>query len=112
MTNTQQHFRFGLRTLLAACALAALATTSHAQADNYPDKPVTLVVPTAPAGGTDTIARIIGDGLGKILKQPFVVDNRPGANGILGSEAVARATPDGYRLLFTYAATMVVNSSR
>ena len=110
MTNTK-HFSFGLRTLLTACVLAALATTSHAQADSYPDKPVTLVVPTAPAGGTDTIARLIGDGLGKILKQPFVVDNRPGANRILGSEAVARATPDGYRLLFTYAATMVVNPS-
>lgn len=111
MTTTQQHFRFGLRTLVA-CSLATLAVASHAQADsNYPDKPVTLVVPTAPAGGTDTMARIIGDGLGKILKQPFVVDNRPGANGILGSEVVARSTPDGYRLLFTYAATMVVNPS-
>lgn len=112
MTNTQS-FRFGLRTLVA-CTLAALAVAGHAQpnaADTYPDKPVTLVVPTAPAGGTDTIARLIGDGLGKILKQPFVVDNRPGANGILGSEVVARATPDGYRLLFTYAATMVVNPS-
>ncbi|WP_240648562.1 Bug family tripartite tricarboxylate transporter substrate binding protein [Variovorax beijingensis] len=109
MTTTTS-LRLGLRTL-AACCLAALAAASHAQADSYPDKPVTLVVPTAPAGGTDTIARLIADALGKTLKQPFIVDNRPGANGILGTDLAARATPDGYRLLFTYAAAMVVNPS-
>ncbi|MBW8715043.1 MAG: tripartite tricarboxylate transporter substrate binding protein [Variovorax paradoxus] len=102
--------RRSLRTL-AACGLAALAAASHAQADSYPDKPVTLVVPTAPAGGTDTIARLIADALGKKLKQTFIVDNRPGANGILGTDLAARAAPDGYRLLFTYAAAMVVNPS-
>ncbi len=101
-----------LRTLalgvLAACAAAA----GHAQgADTYPDKPVTLVVPTAAAGGTDTISRLIADALSKALKQPFIIDNRPGANGILGTDLVARGTPDGYRLLFTYAAAMVVNPS-
>ncbi|BEP50902.1 tripartite tricarboxylate transporter substrate binding protein [Variovorax sp. V116] len=102
--------RRSLRTL-AACGLAALTAASHAQADSYPDKPVTLVVPTAPAGGTDTIARLIADALGKKLKQTFIVDNRPGANGILGTDLAARAAPDGYRLLFTYAAAMVVNPS-
>ncbi|CAN7513203.1 tripartite tricarboxylate transporter substrate binding protein [Pseudorhodoferax sp. LjRoot39] len=80
-------------------------------AEAYPDKPVTLVVPTAAAGGTDTIARVIADALGRRLGQSFVVDNRPGANGILGVEAGARAAPDGYRLLFTYAASVVVNPS-
>jgi tripartite-type tricarboxylate transporter receptor subunit TctC len=94
--------------VLAACAAAA----GHAQgADTYPDKPVTLVVPTAAAGGTDTIARLIADALSKAMKQPFIIDNRPGANGILGTDLVARGTPDGYRLLFTYAAAMVVNPS-
>ncbi|WP_285414199.1 tripartite tricarboxylate transporter substrate binding protein [Variovorax sp. efr-133-TYG-130] len=94
--------------VLAACAAAA----GHAQgADTYPDKPVTLVVPTAAAGGTDTISRLIADALSKSLKQPFIIDNRPGANGILGTDLVARGTPDGYRLLFTYAAAMVVNPS-
>nr|WP_278874991.1 tripartite tricarboxylate transporter substrate binding protein [Variovorax paradoxus] len=109
MTSTTS-LRRSLRTL-AACGLAALAAASHAQADSYPDKPVTLVVPTAPAGGTDTIARLIADALGKKLKQTFIVDNRPGANGILGTDLAARAAPDGYRLLFTYAAAMVVNPS-
>lgn len=93
---------------LAALALAALAPLAAAQA-SYPERPVTLVVPTAPGGGTDTIARFIAERLGKALKQPFVIDNRPGANGIPGTDSVARAQPDGYRLLFTYTAAQVVN---
>ncbi len=96
-----------LATLLLACTFAA-----HAQnAERYPERPVTLIVPTAPAGGTDTIARLFADALGKAMKQSFVVDNRPGANGILGNELAARAAPDGYKLLFTYAATMAINPS-
>jgi len=95
---------------LAALAALALAGTAAAQTA-YPDKPVTLVVPTAAAGGTDTIARLFADVLGKALKQSFVVDNRPGANGILGVDYVAKGPSDGYRLLFTYAATMAVNPS-
>ncbi|MDA7416867.1 tripartite tricarboxylate transporter substrate binding protein [Xenophilus arseniciresistens] len=96
-----------LATLLLAGTFAA-----HAQnAERYPERPVTLIVPTAPAGGTDTIARLFADALGKAMKQSFVVDNRPGANGILGTETAARAAPDGYRLLFTYAATMAINPS-
>jgi len=78
-------------------------------ADDYPSRPVVLVVPTAPAGGTDTIGRLFAEGLGKILKQTVVVDNRPGANGTIGANAVAQAAPDGYRLLFTYAAAMAVS---
>jgi tripartite-type tricarboxylate transporter receptor subunit TctC len=101
-----------IRPALAALAALALAGTAAAQgAAGYPDKPVTLVVPTAAAGGTDTIARMFADVLGKALKQSFVVDNRPGANGILGVDYVAKSPGDGYRLLFTYAATMAVNPS-
>ena len=98
--------RFGALFLatLAACAPA------HA-ADTYPQRPVTLIVPTAAAGGTDTIARVMAEALGKQLGQPFVVENKPGANGVLGVEAGARAAPDGYRLLFAYAASVVVNPS-
>jgi len=99
-----------IRPALAALAALALAGTAAAQAA-YPDKPVTLVVPTAAAGGTDTIARLFADVLGKAFKQSFVVDNRPGANGILGVDYVAKSPGDGYRLLFTYAATMAVNPS-
>lgn len=103
--------KFLTRLALAAGALAAGAGVYAQGADSYPDKTVTLVVPTAAAGGTDTIARLFADVLGKAMKQSFIVDNRPGANGILGSEVVARAAPDGYRLLFTYTAAMAINPS-
>ena len=97
---------------VALAAWGALASLAQAAAgDGYPDKPVAVVVPAAAAGGTDTVARMIADALGRRLGQSFVVENRPGANGILGTEAGARAAPDGYRLLFTYAATVVVNPS-
>jgi tripartite-type tricarboxylate transporter receptor subunit TctC len=96
--------------VVAACG-ALLPPAWATAAEAYPDKPVTLVVPTAAAGGTDTIARVMADALGRRLGQSFVVDNRPGANGILGVEAGARAAPDGYRLLFTYAASVAVNPS-
>jgi tripartite-type tricarboxylate transporter receptor subunit TctC len=75
----------------------------------YPERPIAFIVPTAPAGGTDTIARIFADGLSKELGQPVIIENKPGANGIVGVDTGARSAPDGYRLLFTYAATMVVN---
>lgn len=105
------------RPMLASTAFAAFSAMlpfAPAQAQDstrYPSKPVTIIVPTAPAGGTDTLARVFGEALSKSLGQPFVIDNRPGANGILGTEQAARAAPDGYRLLFTYAAAMVVNPS-
>ncbi|MGH6625669.1 MAG: Bug family tripartite tricarboxylate transporter substrate binding protein [Burkholderiaceae bacterium] len=99
--------RFAQSTL-AALLLATLAPLAAAQG-SYPERPVTLVVPTAPGGGTDTIARFVAERLGKALKQPFVIDNKPGANGIPGTDSVARAQPDGYRLLFTYTAAQVVN---
>lgn len=96
------------RRAVFAGLLVSFGTLAAAQ-DNYPQRPVTLVAPTAAGGGTDTIGRFIGDRLGKALKQPFIVDNKPGANGILGTDNVAHAPPDGYRLLFTYTAAHVVN---
>lgn len=80
-----------------------------AQTTPYPERPVTVVVPTTPAAGTDLMARLIADRLSKVLKQPFIVDNKPGANGILGTDSVAHAPRDGYKLLFTYTAAHVVN---
>jgi tripartite-type tricarboxylate transporter receptor subunit TctC len=83
---------------LLAALLGALMP-SLAAADKYPERPVRLVVPFAPGGGTDVNARILADPFGKALGQTVVVDNRPGASSILGTDIVANASPDGYTLL-------------
>ena len=89
-----------------------MAGNAHAQATKaatrYPERPVRVVVPVAAGGGTDIIARLTVSKLSEVVGQPFVVDNRPGAGGLLGNEIVARAQPDGYTLLFTYAAHTIV----
>lgn len=83
--------------------LAAVLGVSHvasAQAQTYPVKPVRMVVPFAPGGGTDVIARYLATGLSEAYKRQVFVDNRAGANGIVGTEIVARAPADGYTLIF------------
>lgn len=75
----------------------------------YPDKPITLVVPFTAGSGSDIVARIIAKGLGETIKATVVVENKPGANGALGAQAVARAKPDGYTLLLGSATTNAVN---
>ena len=97
--------------LSALCVLAFAAASRAQQAQGpggYPDRPVRVIVPVAAAGGTDIIARIVLTRLSDVLGRPFIVDNRPGAGGILGNEIVAKARPDGYTLLFTYAAHTIV----
>ncbi len=85
--------------LLLACLPSAYAQQSTSGADNYPSKPIRLIVPQAPGGSNDIMARFIGGQLGERWSRQVVVDNRPGAEGIIGSELVARAAPDGYTLL-------------
>ena len=77
---------------------------------SYPVRPIRLVVPFAPGGTNDVLARIVGDKLGERLGQPLVTDNRAGAGSVLGTEIVARANPDGYTLLLT-SAVLAVNPS-
>lgn len=93
--------------LLAACAAVALSV--GAQAQTYPAKPVTFIVPFAPGGGTDVIARTILDDLNKGLGQPVIIDTRPGANGAIGSALAAKAAPDGYTLMLTASSTFSLN---
>ena len=84
--------------VMAACA-AVLAFASVAGAQEYPQRPVRTIVAYPPGGSTDIIARIIGQKLTERLGQTFIVDNRPGAAGMIGAEIVARATPDGHTLM-------------
>src|SRR5258708_12506596 len=78
-----------------------LVATLQAAAQTYPDKPVRLIVPLSAGSAVDTLARIPAQKLGELWGQQVVVDNRVGANGIIGTEAAAKAPPDGYTLLLT-----------
>ena len=89
-----------LSTPLAALALSLITATS-ALAQAWPAKPVTLVVPFAPGGSTDSVAHAIGPALTKALGQTFIVDNKAGATGTIGAAAVKRAPADGYTFLVT-----------
>jgi tripartite-type tricarboxylate transporter receptor subunit TctC len=75
----------------------------------YPNRPVKVVVPYTPGGGTDTVARALSQRLSEMWNQPVVVENRPGAGTSIGADAVAKAAPDGYTLLFTDSASFVIN---
>ncbi len=82
---------------------------SSALAQNYPAKPITLIIPFPPGGSTDIIGRIAADGMSRELGQPFVVDNRGGAGGAIGAKAIAEGAPDGYTLGIATVSTHVVN---
>jgi tripartite-type tricarboxylate transporter receptor subunit TctC len=102
-------FRAWFAELLAATLLAVAATAAFAQA--YPTKTVTVVVPWPPGGPSDIAARPIAKALADQLRQPFIIDNRAGAGGNIGSALVAKAPPDGYTLLITSSAPIVINPS-
>jgi len=100
-----------LRLVVTAAALmaAAQALAQDDAARRYPNRAVKIIVSAPPGGGLDIAARVIADRLTKMWSQPFVVENRPGAGGNLGAEAVAQAEPDGYTLLAAQPAPLTTN---
>ncbi len=90
--------------LMAAVLLAA----SAARADDYPNRPVTLVVPFAPGGSTTIMARIVAERMGATLGQQVIIDNRGGAGGTIGARQVAKSAPDGYTILLGYSGTLAI----
>ena len=83
-------------------ALLAFAATGNAPAQEYPSKPINIIVPYEPGGTSDIAARMIQPKLGPLLGQPVTVENRPGAGGLTGTEQVAKAAPDGYTALINF----------
>jgi len=95
----------------AATAALALVTLNGAVAADYPARTVTLVVPYPPGGGVDAMARVVAAKLSDALHAQFIVDNRPGAGGTIGTRAVAQAAPDGYTLLLGHTGSISINPS-
>ena len=96
--------------LMAAAGLLALASAVHAE-PGYPTKPIRLIVPFAPGGSTDVLARLLAEALRPELGQPVIVENKAGAGGNIGGDFVAKAPPDGYTLLIAAAGPTVINPS-
>jgi tripartite-type tricarboxylate transporter receptor subunit TctC len=103
------HKRIGSSAAFICGCLAALGAVSPATAQPYPSKPVRLVLPYPPGGGSDTIGRPLAQKMSEGLGQQVVVENRGGANGNIGMEAVARSAPDGYTIVFALSAQLAIN---
>jgi len=88
-----------MKKLFAGCALALIAGTAMAQVQNYPSKPIRWIVPYTPGGFTDNVTRMVTARLQTLLGQTIIVENKPGANSIIGADMVAKAAPDGYTIL-------------
>ena len=93
---------------LVCCSLL-LALAAEASAQTWPNRPIKLIVPTGPGAATDVMARLLSDGVSRALGQTMVVENMPGASGIVAHQAAARAAPDGYTFLFTNTSGMAIN---
>ena len=97
--------------IIAAVVMLSGAGFYPAQAQNYPTRAVTLVIPFAPGGSTSIVGRAIADKISEVLGEKVVIDNRPGAGGTVGTKAVARSAPDGYTLLLGYTGTLAIGPS-
>jgi tripartite-type tricarboxylate transporter receptor subunit TctC len=110
-TKENHAMKMIIHILFSIIVLIAVIAASDVSAQNYPLKPIRLIVPFPPGGGADAIARIIGKNLAETLGQPIVIDNRAGAGGIIGLDIAAKAAPDGYTLLMAPSGPMVIHPS-
>ncbi len=99
------------RSIIAAALLGAAVTCAPASAQDYPTKPITLVVPFPAGGGNDALARLVAEKMSRALGQQVVVENRGGAGGTIATRAVAKTVPDGYTILLSYTGTLAINPS-
>lgn len=99
------------KTMGVAALLAGIAMGVSVAQAGYPEQPIRLIVPFSAGGGTDITARIVAEDMSKTLGQPVLVDNRPGAQGIVGTKEAAGAKPDGYTMVFVLQATLALNPS-
>ena len=102
-------FRRKILSLGVISFLLGILAPSHAQ--DFPSRPIRIIVPLAAGGATDVVARLIAEKLSEQVKQPVIVENRPGAQGMIGVEAAARTAPDGYTLVFGSSTTMAAIAS-
>jgi tripartite-type tricarboxylate transporter receptor subunit TctC len=101
-----------LKKLFCAAAVFGLGiSAASAQAQTFPNRPITLVIPFAPGGSTTIVGRGVADKMGELLGEKVVVDNRPGAGGTVGTKAVAKSEPDGYTLVLGYTGTLAIGPS-
>ena len=100
-----------IRIFLAVLGAALLASSAASAQDAFPSRPIRLIVSFPPGGGADLTARTVGQKMGELLGQPLVVENRPGANGLVGCDAVAKSAPDGYTMLETDRGALGINPS-
>ncbi|THF89297.1 MAG: tripartite tricarboxylate transporter substrate binding protein [Sulfitobacter sp. SK025] len=96
-----------MKKLCLVCAL--IGSSVNAMADEYPNRPLTIIAAFSAGSGTDTAARLLAEGLSKQLKQPVVVENRPGANTMIGTTYASKANPDGYTLAMIFVDNMLIN---
>jgi tripartite-type tricarboxylate transporter receptor subunit TctC len=104
-------FRMRIWNILVYAAAVVFGGFATAQAQTYPNRPITLVIPFAPGGSTSVVGRGVADKMGDLLGEKVIVDNRPGAGGTVGTKAVAKSAPDGYTLLLGYTGTLAIGPS-